>query len=193
MSTNSERKIYTVVNQNVDTFAETRTCVRGLACDDNGSLITGMTEKSSFFDRHQDGYITEISRDNKIKRVVEDRRIRYPARIAIGHDHCIVVSDWIKLCVVICKREKIIGTYAGSSDLDKEFIPRGICCLSNGDIVAADISSNSLHWLSPDGKLRMIVHVDDEPWSVTADKEDTIWIGTKHGDVIPKELFLPYN
>jgi hypothetical protein len=51
----------------------------------------------SFLDSQQDGYITEISENNTIKRVVDDSRIRYPARIAIGYDQCIVVSDWIQL------------------------------------------------------------------------------------------------
>lgn len=190
VSSNFEKKILKIVNKNEEVFAETRICVRGLATDGNGGLVAGMTEKNSFLDSQQDGYITKISENNTIKRVVDDSRIRYPARIAIGYDQCIVVSDWIQLCVMICSNDRIIGTYAGSRKMKGDFIPRGICSLSNGDIVVVDISSNKLHWLSPVGKLRRVVPVDDEaePWSVAADGDDTVWVGTKNGRIVPITL-----
>lgn len=190
VSSNFEKKILKIVNKNEEVFAETRLCVRGLATDGNGGLVAGMTEKNSFLDSQQDGYITEISENNTIKRVVDDSRIRYPARIAIGYDQCIVVSDWIQLCVMICSNDRIIGTYAGSRKMKGDFIPRGICSLSNGDIVVVDISSNKLHWLSPVGKLRRVVPVDneEEPWSVAADGDDTVWVGTKNGRIVPITL-----
>ena len=91
---------------------------------------------------------------------------------------------------MICSNDRIIGTYAGSRKMKGDFIPRGICSLSNGDIVVVDISSNKLHWLSPVGKLRRVVPVDDEaePWSVAADGDDTVWVGTKNGQIVPITL-----
>lgn len=190
VSSNFEKKILKIENKNEEVFAETRICVRGLATYGTGGLVAGMTEKNSFLDSQQDGYITEITENNKIKRVVDDSRIRYPARIAIGYDQCIVVSDWIQLCVMIYSNGRIIGTYAGTRKMLGDFIPRGICSLSNGDIVVVDISSNTLHWLSPVGKLRRVVPVDDEaePWSVAADGDDTVWVGTKNGRIVPITL-----
>ncbi|VDI38530.1 Hypothetical predicted protein [Mytilus galloprovincialis] len=189
ISSNSEKRIFKLVKENKEIFAETRSCVRGLAIDFDENLIAGMTEKGSFFDRHQVGHVTEISKAHKVKRVVNDNKIRYPARIAIGQNRRIVVSDWIQLSVFICNGDIIIGTYSGIFDSEQEFIPRGVCCCENGDIVVVDISTNCLHWLSPEGRLRRVVPLDNqEAWSVTADQNNTVWIGTNNGYVFPVEL-----
>lgn len=191
VSSNSDKRIYKVVNDRKEIFAETRSCVRGLTLGRNGSLIACMTKRGSFLEEQGEGCIMKITKDNNIEKIFEHNKLTYPARVAIGQNQRIVISDWIKMSIFICENGRIVSTYYGCKDTrtEKEFVPRGVCCLSNGDIVVLNFSSNSLHWLTPNGSLKRIIPLNSHDcWSLAVDHDDTIWIGTNHGYIFPVEL-----
>ena len=94
-----------------------------------------------------DSCISCVSSGRQIRTSLRGKDIQYPARIVINNDQSIVISDWIQLAVFVFKNNEEVGCYKGNPDIADDFIPRGICCTADGDILVV-IFRISLHNLS---------------------------------------------
>lgn len=189
---NAEKKII-MFNKNKSSkrehFIDTDMCVRGIAIDKNDHIVVGLTERDVFFDSTypQIGSVTLISQEKTVNKLHGDDVVQYPARIAVNNTGAVAVSDWIALCVKIFKKNKTVGFFDGKINGFRHFLPRGICSTNDGSFIIVDTSSNCLHWITEDGNLQRTVESKGEmgePYSVTVDNHDGIWIGTKDGRIV---------
>ncbi|CAG2233916.1 unnamed protein product [Mytilus edulis] len=189
---NAEKKII-MFNKNKsrkrEHFIDTEMCVRGIAIDKNDHIVVGLTERDVFFDSTypQIGSVTLISQEKIVNKLHGDDFVQYPARVAVNCTGAVAVSDWIGLCVKIFKKNKTVGFFDGKRNGFRHFLPRGICSTNDGSFIIVDTSSNCLHWITEDGNLQRTVESKGkmgEPYSVTVDNHDGIWIGTKDGRIV---------
>lgn len=189
ISCNSGKKIITINTLgNGKTFIRTDYCTRGLALDEKENCMVCLTEKDAFFDTSSnvDSCVSCVSSGREIRTSLRSKDIQYPARIAINNDQSIVISDWIQLAVFVFKNNEEVGCYKGNPDIADDFIPRGICCTADGDIIVVDISTNCLQLLSYNGAFKRVLselETIEAPWSVAVDGKNNLWIGTQNGQI----------
>lgn len=182
----SRRRIVSVASTGKGkTFLKTTLCPRGLALDENENIISCQVEKDTFFDctGEIEACVSCISSGREQDSIIKGE-LQYPARVAIGKDQLIIVSDWVQLAVFIYQDEREIGCYRGNPSISEDFIPRGVCSTSDGDIIVVDIAMNLLHLISNEGKFKRVLAElgnIDEPWSVASDDDGNLWIGTTGG------------
>ncbi|CAC5416073.1 unnamed protein product [Mytilus coruscus] len=189
ISCNSQKKIITINSLGKGkTFLRTKNCPRGLALDEEGNCLICFVHKETFFDINDntDGYVSSFSSGRELRTTLRSRSVQYPARIAINKDQSVVISDWIQLAVFVFKDNEEVGCYEGNPQLSDDFIPRGVCCTSDGDIIVVDIETNSLHLLSYDAVFKRVLselEMIKEPRSIAVDEKDDLWIGTQNGNI----------
>lgn len=189
---NAEKEILTFNKTNLykrEHFIDTELCCRGIAIDKNDCLVLGMTERDVFFNSTcpQMGSVAMISPDKTVVKLHSDDLVQYPARVAVNKSGAIAISDWIRLCVIIFRNNKKVGYFDGKGFGFIHFLPKGICSTNDGNFIIVDTASNCLHWISEYGDLlRTIESINGigEPYSVTMDQHDAVWMGTKDGRIV---------
>jgi sugar lactone lactonase YvrE len=178
-------------NAEPETFLRTKSCARGIALDHKGNtLIVGLTEKDVFYNCSENPSAAMVKMQNMKteKKMMGRNGLKYPARIAFNaKESWLAISDWISLQVLLLDSEgNQLNYYDGNSPESKdesEFIPRGICCDSEGRIYVVNNGSNSVLRLTTCGRFdRKIVDLDD-CWSIACDHRNRLWIGTQSGKV----------
>ena len=170
------------------TYINTESCARGIDIDKQNQIIVGLTESDVFFNakRYQVGNVVAITRGKTIIKMYTDELIQYPARIAVNKNGDVAVCDWISLTVLIFRAKKKIGYFNGKDDGFPHFTPRGICATKDCGFIVVDAGSNHLHWITERGKLKRSMNCRDrllDPYSVTVDKQDNVWVGTKDANI----------
>ena len=133
------------------------------------------------------GSVAMISPDKTVVKLHSDDLVQYPARVAVNKSAAIAISDWIRLCVIIFRNNKKVGYFDGKGFGFIHFLPKGICSTNDGNFIIVDTASNCLHWISEYGDLlRTIESINGigEPYSVTMDQHDAVWMGTKDGRIV---------
>lgn len=97
--------------------------------------------------------------------------------------------------------------YTGINDSEEHFNPNSICCDSEARIIISDYSCSKLHILDQSGNfLQYIIHSEiKNPFCMTIDFKDHLWIGLKSGKIVvlslqqldqpthPRELYKLYK
>ncbi|XP_062566081.1 E3 ubiquitin-protein ligase TRIM33-like [Saccostrea cucullata] len=172
-------------------FLRTKCCARGMTFDKNCNTLTvGLTEKDVFYNCSENPSASMVKMQNMKteKKVMGRNTIQYPARIAANTEESwLVISDWIALQVVLTDSEgNQLNSFDGNAPEcmdESEFIPRGICCDSKGQIYVVNNASNSVWRLTANGRFdKKIVDIDD-CWSLACDDKNRLWIGTQSGKI----------
>lgn len=178
-------------NAEPETFLRTKSCARGIALNQKGNtLIVGLTEKDVFYNCSENPSATMVKMQNMEteKKLMGRNGLKYPARIAVNtKESWLAISDWISLQVLLIDSEgNQLNYFDGNSPECKDesdFIPRGICCDSEGRIYVVNNGSNSVLRLTTSGRFdRKIVDLDD-CWSLACDNKNRLWIGTQSGKI----------
>lgn len=170
-------------------FLRTKGCARGLAYNqENNALTISLTEKDVFFNCSENPSASMVKMVNMEteKRVMGRNMMKYPARLAINpKENWFVISDWISLQVQLTDSEgNQLYYFDGKSPDCKEeleFIPRGICCDSEGRIYVVNTGDNSVYRLTANGRFDKKLIELDQCWSLACDRKNRLWIGTQNG------------
>lgn len=187
LSCPSRKRIVSVAsNGKGKTFLKTDMCPRGLAIDENENIILCEVEKDTFFNFGEgaEAQVSSISTGREQNTIICEG-LQYPARVAFIKDMSIVViSDWVQQAVIAIQDGREIGCYKGNPSISDDFVPRGVCCTTDGDVVVVDIAMNVLHLISCDGKFKRILaelEFIHDPWSVASDRFNNLYVGTTGG------------
>ncbi|XP_013415840.1 tripartite motif-containing protein 2-like [Lingula anatina] len=136
--------VYTKTGDHVRTFHSESP--HAVAVNSKGQYV--VAGRNTLTVHHKDGKVLQTTPDPGGKYYKYVHRNMNDDVIVTGDDHIRVYDSTLQLKY----------RYGTQGDGDgKVNIPRGTCCLDNGDIIVADVNSHRLHLVSPDGKFKQFI------------------------------------
>ncbi|KAK3582876.1 hypothetical protein CHS0354_012488 [Potamilus streckersoni] len=161
---------------------------RGITTTQNGEILVCLTQSLAFQD-YKPSHKNKVMKLNDKGEVVEEygadgKLFMYPLRLAVNVNGDICVTDCQKKCVFILKSDGTVKSiYEGmnSTEVEKEFEPRGIACDSRGHILVADSANHAIHLLDHNGQYMQLLLTESEglfgPYALATDADDCLWVG----------------
>ncbi|XP_071169847.1 tripartite motif-containing protein 2-like [Mytilus edulis] len=161
----------------------------------NGDVLVSLVDSWSYnTDSKSRRQVVRMNNDFEVEQTIEfygtKRIFTTPRRLAenINGDVCVLdeTSEKSGQILFFNKAGSLKLVYNGSSDSDEHFNPNSICCDSEARIIISDYSCNKLHILDQSGNfLQYIIHSEiKNPFCITIDCKDHLWIGLKSGKII---------
>ncbi|XP_013420493.1 tripartite motif-containing protein 3-like [Lingula anatina] len=131
--------------------------------------------------------LTVHHKDGKVLQTTPDPEGKYSKCIHCNVNDDIIVTgdDHIR---VYDSTLQLKYRYGSQGDGDGQVnIPRGTCCLDNGDIILTDFNNHCLHLVSPDGKFKYFLLGEDNglryPTDVTIKHVGKLVVGESGGNI----------
>ncbi|XP_063434501.1 uncharacterized protein LOC134715890 [Mytilus trossulus] len=161
----------------------------------NGDVLVSLVDSWSYnTDSKSRRQVVRMNDNFEVEQTIEyycsNRIFTTPRRLAENKNGDICVLDETSEKsgqILLFNRDGSLKlVYTGSSDSDEHFNPNSICCDSEARIIISDYSCNKLHILDQSGNfLQYIIHSEiKNPFCVTIDCKDHLWIGLKSGKII---------
>ncbi|CAC5425920.1 unnamed protein product [Mytilus coruscus] len=182
----------------------------------NGDVLVSLVDSWSYnTDSKSRRQVVRMNDDFEVVQIIEfygtKRIFTTPRRLAenMNGDICVLdeTSEKRGKILIFNKDRSLKLVYTGINDSEEHFNPNSICCDSEARIIISDYSCSKLHILDQSGNfLQYIIHSEiKNPFCMTIDFKDHLWIGLKSGKIVvlslqqldqpthPRELYKLYK
>ncbi|XP_052102043.1 uncharacterized protein LOC127735776 [Mytilus californianus] len=161
----------------------------------NGDVLVSLVDSWSYnTDSKSRRQVVRMNDDFEVVQTIEfygtKRIFTTPRRLAenMNGDICVLdeTSEKRGKILIFNKDRSLKLVYTGINDSEEHFNPNSICCDSEARIIISDYSCNKLHILDQSGNfLQYIIHSEiKNPFCMTIDCKDHLWIGLKSGKIV---------